>query len=65
MNAAALAYGFALGGNDGARKALEGLCRRVADAGRFSPLQRGPLDVLLGRWTLDNSPAYMAMDMSG
>ena len=25
--------------------------------------QRSPLDVLLGRWTLDHSPAYVAMDM--
>jgi NTE family protein len=26
-------------------------------------LRRGPLDVLTGRWTLDNSPAYLAMDL--
>src|SRR5689334_24334513 len=58
MNAAALAYGFAGRGNDGARAALEGFWRRVATAGRFSPFRRGPLDVLLGRWSLDSSPAY-------
>jgi NTE family protein len=29
----------------------------------MSPLKRGPMDVLLDRWTLDNSPAYLAMDM--
>src|ERR1700740_650743 len=49
MNAAVLAYGYTSGGNDGARAALEGFWRRVAEAGRFSPIQRGPLDVLLGR----------------
>jgi NTE family protein len=63
MNAAVLAYGYTSGGNDGARTALEGFWRRVAEVGRFSPIQRGPLDVLLGRWTLDNSPAFIAMDM--
>jgi NTE family protein len=64
MNAAALVYGHSLRGNDGARDALEAFWRRVSEAGRFSPFQRGPLDVLLGRWTLDNSPAFIAMDMA-
>jgi NTE family protein len=64
MNAAALAHGHSLRGNDGARDALESFWRRVSEAGRFSPIQRGPLDVLLGRWTLDNSPAFIAMDMA-
>ena len=63
MNAAALAYGYTGGGNDGARAALEGFWRRVAKAGELSPLRRGPLDMMLGRWSLDNSPAYIAIDM--
>jgi NTE family protein len=63
MNAAALAYGYGLDESRGARLALEGFWRRVAHAGRFSPVQRGPIDVLLGRWSLDHSPAYVAMDM--
>ena len=63
MNAAALAYGFTGGGNEGARAALEGFWRRVAKAGEMSPLRRGSLDMLLGRWSLDNSPAYIAIDM--
>ena len=63
MNAAALAYGFTGGGNAGARAALEGFWRRVAKAGEMSPLRRGPLDMLLGRWSLDSSPAYIAIDM--
>src|SRR5215469_16350356 len=63
MNAAALAYGYSLGGNDGARATMESFWHRVAKAGSLSPIRRGPLDVLLGRWTLDNSPAFIAMDM--
>jgi hypothetical protein len=47
----------------GAREALEAFWRRVSDAARFSPFQRGPLDVILGRWTLDSSPIYVAMDL--
>ena len=63
MNAAVLASGYATGGRQGARRALERFWRKVADAARFSPFQRSPLDVLLGRWTLDNSPLFVAMDM--
>jgi NTE family protein len=63
MNAAVLVHGHSVGGNDGARKALEGFWRRVSEAGRLSPIQRGPLDIFLGRWTLDHSPAYIVMDM--
>jgi NTE family protein len=29
----------------------------------LSPLQRSPFDRLMGRWTLDTSPAYLAMDL--
>jgi NTE family protein len=63
MNSAVLAAGFAKGGAQGARAALENFWRGVSDAARFSPLQRGPLDILLGRWTMDNSPAYLMADM--
>jgi NTE family protein len=64
MNAAVLADGYTEGGPKGAREALERFWRNVSDAARFSPFQRGPLDVLLGRWTLDTSPAYVAMDLA-
>src|SRR5690349_22175316 len=63
MNAAVLADGHSAGGAEGARAALEKFWRRVADAASLSPLRRGPLDVLLGRWTLDYSPVYIAMDL--
>src|SRR5271157_6564312 len=63
MNAAVLVDGYAKGGANGARYALESFWRRVSEAARFSPLRRGPLDVILGRWTLDSSPIYVAMDL--
>ena len=63
MNAAVMADGHAKGGNPAAREALEAFWRTVSQAARFSPLQRSPLDVLLGRWSLDTSPAYLAFDM--
>lgn len=63
MNAAVLADGYAAGGADGARKALAAFWRGIADAARFSPFQRGPLDRMLGRWTLDNSPLFITMDL--
>src|SRR5215831_16837310 len=33
-------------------------------SGSFSPLRRGPLDVMLGRWTLDSNPLYIALDLA-
>jgi NTE family protein len=63
MNAAVMADGHAGGGNEAAREALEAFWRRVSQAAAFTPLQRSPLDVLLGRWSLDHSPAYIAFDM--
>ena len=63
MNAAVLAHGHAAGGATGAREALEAFWRSVSRAAAFSPLRRGPLDVMMDRWTLDSSPAYVAMDL--
>lgn len=64
MNAAVLVDGYMDGGSDGARAALERFWRKVSEVARFSPFQRGPLDILLGRWTLDSSPAFVAMDLA-
>ena len=64
MNAAVMAYGHARG-NPGARESLETFWHSVSKAALFSPLQRSPVDVLLGRWTLDHSPAYVALDLLG
>lgn len=63
MNAAVLVDGWSRGGADGARAALDTYWRRVSRAAAFSPLQRSPLERLMGRWTLDTSPAYLAIDL--
>ena len=63
MNAAVLASGWLQGGAEGARQALEAYWRRVSEAAAFSPFQRTPLDRLMGRWSLDHSPGYVAMDL--
>jgi len=63
MNAAVLAAAYGDGGRDGAREALNRFWRRVSDAAKLSPFQRSPLDILLGRWTIDTSPLFVAFDM--
>ena len=63
MNAAVLVHGFVQGGASGARRALEQFWLQVSEAALLSPFRRTPLDVLLGRWTLDNSPAFIAADL--
>ena len=63
MNAAVLAHGWIEGEADGARAALDAYWDRVATAAAFSPLQRTPLDRLFGRWSLDNSPVFIAFDL--
>jgi NTE family protein len=63
MNAAVLIDGHADKGADGARAALENFWQRVSRAAQLSPLRRTPLDVLLGRWSLDHSPVFVAMDL--
>ncbi|MGH6897047.1 MAG: patatin-like phospholipase family protein [Geminicoccaceae bacterium] len=64
MNAAVLADGYAGDGAAGARAALERFWTSVSQAALLSPFRRGPLDVLLGRWTLDSSPVFIAMDLA-
>lgn len=63
MNAAVMASGLEHGGVDAAKAALETFWKAVSDAARFSPLQRNPWDLLSGRWTLENSPMYMASEL--
>jgi NTE family protein len=63
MNAAVLADGWTSGGAAGAREALDKYWRSVSRAAAFSPLQRSPLDRLMGRWSLDTNPAYLFTDL--
>ena len=63
MNAAVLVAGYAEGGPEGARRRLETFWREVSRAALLSPFRRTPLDILLGRWTLDFSPGFIVMDL--
>src|SRR5262245_13558160 len=63
MNATVLAYGFAAGGREGARKALAGFWRRIAHAASTSPLQPSLLDRMTQNHGLDFSPAFQAFDL--
>ncbi|OSP53425.1 alpha/beta hydrolase [Pseudoruegeria sp. SK021] len=63
MNAAVLAAGMATGGRDTARDMLQAFWRKTSEAARFSPFKRGPMEHLTGSWSLDNSPAFLAVDI--
>lgn len=63
MNAVALVDGWARDGADGARQSLHDFWFAVSKKGRFSPIQRTPLDVLWGSWNLEFSPSYRAYDL--
>lgn len=63
MNAAVLMSGYMRGGETAACEALEAFWRDVSDAAAFSPFRRSPFDMLMGNWSLDASPSYIAYDM--
>lgn len=69
MNAVVLADGLADGqrkvDRDRARDGLDQFWRAVADAARFSPIQRTLLDRVMGDWTLDHSPGFALFDLMG
>jgi len=62
MNAVVLADGFERDGRDGARAALESFWRAISVAAMASPVQRTPLDRILGRHSLDASPGYLFLE---
>jgi len=64
MNAVVLVSGYQKGGREGARAALENFWRAVSRDGRLSPIQRGLMDRLLGNWSLDKNPFFLAMDVA-
>ncbi len=61
MNAAVFAYGLAVDGREGARRALAGYWKRVSDAARLGPLQPSPIDQALGDHRLSWSPIFSWM----
>jgi NTE family protein len=64
MNAVVLADGLSGGGKAGAQQTLRNFWKAVSAASRFSPVQRTPLDRLLGNWSLDTSPGYLLFEMA-
>ncbi|HEY2213088.1 MAG TPA: patatin-like phospholipase family protein [Bradyrhizobium sp.] len=58
MNAAVFAYGLAVDGREGARKALAGYWKRVSDAAKLGPLQPSPVERMLGGHRLSWSPIF-------
>lgn len=64
INAVVMADGMAHGGGrNGAQAALRKFWDALGAASLLSPLQRTPLDYLLGRWTLESSPGYHMMQV--
>ncbi|MGJ7458999.1 patatin-like phospholipase family protein [Halomonas sp. RA08-2] len=63
MNGVVMADALTRGDRDTARQALHDFWEAVSRAGRSSPIQRSPLDKLMGNWSLDHSPGYIAMDL--
>jgi NTE family protein len=61
MNAAVFAYGLAVEGREGARKALTGYWRRVSEAAKLGPLQPSFIDRMLGEHNLAWSPVFSLM----
>ncbi|WP_428698750.1 patatin-like phospholipase family protein [Stappia sp.] len=64
MNAVVLAAGMHEGGEEGARAALHRFWKAVSDRAWLSPIRRTPLDVIMGQWSLDMSPSFLAFDIA-
>lgn len=59
MNAGVLAYGYAKGGREGARKALENFWKRISEAGqKFSVTETTPLDHLFAKMGIMSTPSF-------
>ncbi|MDJ0949694.1 MAG: patatin-like phospholipase family protein [Alphaproteobacteria bacterium] len=63
MNAVVVADGIMRDGRDGARAGLHEFWIAVSEAARGSPIQRSPVDVFMGNWSLDSSPSYLFFDI--
>lgn len=63
MNAAVIAYGLTIGGNEGARTKLAEFWRAVSETTQLSPVQSSWLDHPQSPGSLDHSPGYLFMEM--
>ena len=63
MNAICVAQGLARGNNETARQELKDFWKRISDSGKHSSLNnRGPIDKMLGEYTMNHSPGFMMFD---
>jgi NTE family protein len=65
MNAVVVAEGMVRGGPEAARACLRHFWSAVSEAARHSPIRRSPIDIFMGNWNLDTSPAYILFDLMG
>ncbi|MGF1631348.1 MAG: patatin-like phospholipase family protein [Kiloniellaceae bacterium] len=65
MNAVAVAEGLLRGGPEEARACLRRFWKGVSAAAKGSPIRRTPIDMFMGNWNLDTSPAYLFLDLLG
>ncbi len=62
MNAAVLAHGLAIGGNEGAREALHQFWKMISEAGKiYNPLILTPIEELFDI-KIENSMSYFVFD---
>ncbi|MDR0968636.1 MAG: patatin-like phospholipase family protein [Holosporaceae bacterium] len=62
MNAVAVAQGIITGGNEGARELMKTYWEKNAEGGKASIFKPGVLDVLMGKYTMHNSPGFLFFD---
>ncbi len=63
MNASVFAYGWTVGGREGAKKALEGFWRRISHAAETGPLKPSWYDKMTKNYELTHSPAFLMLDL--
>jgi NTE family protein len=63
MNAVVVADGLMKGGEEHARAGLDAFWKAVSETAKTSPIQRSPIDVFMGNWSLDASPSYLFFDL--
>lgn len=64
VNAAVLADGLADNCRETAREKLYDFWHATSIAGQLSPIQRCPVDRMMGNWSLNNSPSYLWFDLA-
>lgn len=63
MNAVAVVQGLMRGGNQAAREELRAFWQNISDSGKDSMLNnRGPIDKMMGKYTMYHSPGYVVFD---